>query len=277
MTVPRFNSNQVELDNVFYVLEMKKNLVSVSQLTSASNFIVFGSNNVKVYHNLKVSGTPLMEGRRMDSIYVMSAETTYINKTQKNETAYLWHARLGHVSYSKLKTIINKFMLKGLPQLDIREDMVCVGFQYGKAHQPPFKQSKFRAKQPLELVHSDVFGLVKQSSISGMRYMVTFIDDFSRYVWVFFMKQKSEKIIKLKKFKEQVKNELGKRIQCLRSDNRGEYISNEFSQYLQKYKICHQLTCLNTSQQNGVAERKNRHLADICCSMSHASNVPRRF
>ncbi|KAA0033603.1 Integrase, catalytic core [Cucumis melo var. makuwa] len=182
MIVPRSNSNQVELDNVFYVLEMKKNLVSVSQLTSASNFIVFGSNNVKVYHNLKVSGTPLMEGRRMDSIYVMSAETTYINKMQKNETADLWHARLGHVSYSKLKTIINKFMLKGLPQLDIREDMVCVGCQYGKAHQRPFKEFKFRAKQPLELVHSDVFGLVKQSSISGMRYMVTFIDDFSKYV-----------------------------------------------------------------------------------------------
>ncbi|KAA0059177.1 integrase [Cucumis melo var. makuwa] len=101
---------------------------------------------------------------------------------RKNETTDLWHARLGHVSYSKLKTIINKSMLKGLPQLDIREDMVCACCKYGKAHQLPFKESKFRAKQPLELVHSNVFGPVKQSSIGGMRYMVTFIDDFSKYV-----------------------------------------------------------------------------------------------
>ncbi|TYK03493.1 putative mitochondrial protein [Cucumis melo var. makuwa] len=129
MIVPRSNSNQVELDNVFYVPGMKKNLVSIPQLTSAINFVVFGP--------------------------------------EKS-------------SYSKLKTIINKFMLKGLPQLDIREDMVCVSCQYGKAHQLQFKESKFRAKQPLELVHSNVFGPVKQSSLGGMRYMVTLIDDFSR-------------------------------------------------------------------------------------------------
>ena len=91
-----------------------------------------------------------------------------MNKTQKNETSNLWHATLGHVSYCKLKTIINKSMLKGLPQLDIGEDKVCVGCQYGKAHQLPFKESKFRVKQQLELVHSDVFGPVKQSSISGI-------------------------------------------------------------------------------------------------------------
>ncbi|KAA0061433.1 Integrase, catalytic core [Cucumis melo var. makuwa] len=60
--------------------------------------------------------------------------------------------------------------------------MVCADCQYGKAHQLPFKESKFKAKQPLELVHLDVFGLVEQSSIGGMCYMVTFIDDFSRHV-----------------------------------------------------------------------------------------------
>ncbi|KAA0045163.1 UBN2_3 domain-containing protein [Cucumis melo var. makuwa] len=119
----------------FMCPRMKKNLVPISQLTSAGNFVVFGPKDVKVYHNLKVSGTPLMEGQMMDSIYVMLAETTYMNKTRKNETADLWHARLGH---------------------------------YGKAHQLPFKESKFRAKQLLELVHSDVFGPVKQSSIGEM-------------------------------------------------------------------------------------------------------------
>lgn len=110
-----------------------------------------------------------------------------------------------------------------------------------------------------------------------MRYMVTFIDDFSRYVWVFFMKEKSETMIKFKEFKEQVEGELGKRIQCLCTDNEGEYSSNDFSQYLQKYKIRHQLTCPNIPQQNGVAERKNRHLVEVRRSMLHANNVPGRF
>ncbi|KAE8688791.1 PLAC8 family protein [Hibiscus syriacus] len=69
----------------------------------------------------------------------------------------------------------------GLSQLDVRTDTVCAGCQYGKAYQLPYDESKFKSKEPLELVHSNVFGPVKQQSISGMRYMVTFIDDFSRF------------------------------------------------------------------------------------------------
>jgi len=83
-------------------------------------------------------------------------------------------------------------MLKGLPQLEVRTDTVCAGCQYGKAHQLSYEESKFIAKKPLELVNSDVFGPVKQAFIGGMRYMVTFINDFLRYVWVYFQKEKSK-------------------------------------------------------------------------------------
>ncbi|KAE8725434.1 Indole-3-acetic acid-amido synthetase GH3.17 [Hibiscus syriacus] len=233
--------------------------------------------DVKVYRDVKISETPTMEGRRLESIYVMSAESAYVDRTRKNETSDLWHMRLGHVSYSKLSVMVKKSMLKGLPQLDVRTDTVCAGCQYGKAHQLPYDESKFKAKEPLELVHSDVFGPVKQQSISGMRYMVTFIDDFSRYVWVFFMKEKSDTFSKFKEFRDSAEGEVGKKICCLRTDNGGEYRSNEFSQYLRECRIRHQYTCANTPQQNGVAERKNRHLAEICRSMLHAKNVSGRF
>lgn len=100
-------------------------------------------------------------------------------------------------------------MLKGLSELNIREDTICARCQYGKAHQLPFEESAFRAKQPLELVHSDVFGPIKQLSVSGLKYMVTFIDDFSRYAWVFFMKEKSETLTNFKEFKEKAESEVG--------------------------------------------------------------------
>ena len=94
----------------------------------------------------------------------------------------LWHVRLGHVSFHKLKVMMKKTILKGLPQLDVRAKIVFVGCQYGKAHQLPYEDSKFKTQAPLELVHFDVFGQVKQPSIGGMRYMLKFIDNFSRYV-----------------------------------------------------------------------------------------------
>ncbi|KAE8687090.1 Beta-galactosidase 15 [Hibiscus syriacus] len=202
--------------------------------------------DVKVYRDVKISETPTMEGRRLESIYVISAESAYVDRTRKNETSDLWHMRLGHVSYSKLSVMVKKSMLKGLPQLDVRTDMVCAGYQYGKAHQLPYDDSKFKAKEPLELVHSDVFGPVKQQSISGMRYMVTFIDDFSRYVWVFFMKEKSDTFSNFKEFRDSAEGEVGKKICYLRTDNGGEYRSNEFSQYLRGCRIRHQYTCANT-------------------------------
>jgi hypothetical protein len=277
IVTPRYNSNQVPLQDVYHVPGMKKNLLSVAQLTLSGHYVLFGPQDVKVYRDLKISETPIMEGQRLESVYVMSAESAYVDKTRKNETTDLWHMRLGHVSYSKLSIMVKKSMLKGLPQLDVRTDTVCAGCQYGKAHQLPYKESKFKAKEPLELVHSDVFGPVKQPSIGGMRYMVTFIDDFSRYVWVFFMKEKSDTFSKFKEFRESAEGEVGKKIGCLRTDNGGEYSSSEFSQYLRECQIRHQYTCANTPQQNGIAERKNRHLAEVCRSMLHAKNVPGRF
>ncbi|CAN4121548.1 unnamed protein product [Withania somnifera] len=76
--------------------------------------------------------------------------------------------------------------------------------------------------------------------------MITFIDDYSRYVWVYFLKDKSEAFEKFKEFKDMVERELGKKIKCLRIDNGGEYTSKEFTNYLKECNIRRQLTCANT-------------------------------
>ncbi|RVW57839.1 Retrovirus-related Pol polyprotein from transposon TNT 1-94 [Vitis vinifera] len=157
---------------------MKKNLLSVAQLTSSGHFVLFGPQDVKVYRDLEIMEEPVIKGRRLESIYVMSAETAYVDKTRKNKTTDLWHMRLR-----------------------------C---QYSKAHQFSYEESKWKAKGPLELIHSDVFGRVKQASLSGMKYMVTFIDDFSKYVWVYFMKEKFETFSKFKEFKEMMEAEVDK-------------------------------------------------------------------
>ncbi|GKC55148.1 TIR-NBS resistance protein [Tanacetum coccineum] len=255
---PLCNDTDVSLKDVFHVPGMKKNLMSVAQLTSSGQYVLFGPQDVKVYQNLEVHGDPVMMGQRMESVYVMSAETAYVDKARRNETADLWHMRLSHVSYFKLEEMMKKSMLKGLPNLEVRTETVCEGCQYGKAHRLPYEESKFKAKEPLELIHSDVFGHVKQPSIGENRYMVV--------LWV-----------DCREFKKSAEAEIGKDVRCLRTDNGGEYTSDEFSKYLHETKVRHQFTCANTPQQNGVFERNNRHLAEICRSMVHAKNVPGQF
>ncbi|KAL3502821.1 hypothetical protein ACH5RR_037270 [Cinchona calisaya] len=131
--LPRYNSRHVKLQHVYHVPEMKKNLLLVSQLTAFNNFVLFGPDEVKVCQNEKITGTPIMQGKRMETVYMMSTQEAYVDKARKNETADLWHARLGHVSYHKLKIMMMKSMLKGLPQLDVRDDIVCADHLRSKA------------------------------------------------------------------------------------------------------------------------------------------------
>lgn len=75
---------------------------------------MFEPDDVNVYKSLKAVNEPIMKGKRLESIYVMTVQTAYVDKTRKNETANLWHIRLGHIGYQKLKVIM-KSILKELP------------------------------------------------------------------------------------------------------------------------------------------------------------------
>ena len=107
--------------------------------------------------------------------------------------------------------------------------------------------------------------------------MVTFVNDYLRYVQVFFMKEKLEALVKFKEFNEKVENEPGRRIQCFYMDNMGKYILKEFFNFLRQCKIYRQITCPITFQQNGVAKRKNHLLVKVYQTMIHAKNVPNKF
>ncbi|KAL8159066.1 hypothetical protein V2J09_000603 [Rumex salicifolius] len=121
---------------------MKKNLVSVPQITAAGNYVVFGPDNVKVLANASIHGEVLMEGKKVRKLYVLSAGDAYVDKARQHETPDLWHARLTHVHYNRLKAMMKKAMVKGLPSLDVREGVICAGCQFGKAHKLPFTESK---------------------------------------------------------------------------------------------------------------------------------------
>ncbi|KAJ0445113.1 putative RNA-directed DNA polymerase [Helianthus annuus] len=265
------------MDQVFHVPGMKKNLFSVPQVTSTGKYGLFGPTDVKIFEKFETSSVPILQGKRNDTVYVLSAESVYVEKAKQNETADLWHARLSHVGYDRLEVMMKKELVRGLPSLEIKKEVVCAGCQYGKAHQLPYELSEHKTKELLEIIHSDVLGPIKQASNTGKRYMVSFIDDYTRYVWLDFMQEKSEVFSKFKLFKEEAERQTGKLIKCLRSDNGGEYLSNEFDRFLREHKIKRQLTCSNTLQQNGVSERKNRHFGETCRSILHDKNVPGKY
>ena len=93
-------------------------------------------------------------------------------------------------------------------------------------------------------------------------YFVTFIDDYSRRTWVFLIKNRSELFFIFQIFYNEIKNQFGISIPILRSDNGHGYLSHSFKNFMASHGIFHQTSCAYTPQQNGVAERKNRHLVE---------------
>nr|GEZ48291.1 zinc finger, CCHC-type [Tanacetum cinerariifolium] len=114
-------------------------------------------------------------------------------------------------------------------------------------------------------------------SRKGASYFLTFTDDFSRYGYFYLLKHKHEVFEEFKVFKSEVELQHGKKIKALRSDRGGEYLSQEFKDYLSKNGIVQHLTSLYTSQQNGVSERRNHTLLDMVRSMFNLTTLPLSF
>jgi transposase InsO family protein len=223
-----------------------------------------------------------------------------VEVTPKEALASLWHARFCHISPKTLTYMAAKAKVEGLPTL-IYKIPFCVACCTGKQSRAPKPSTQSsrrsdhgigslvqvpvgsgshqsgtgssRTVAPLELLHSDICGPLSKS-LSGSRYILSIIDDFSRFTWIFFLKRKSETLTKIKQFKAMIELQSPYRVQAIRSDNGGEYISHEFVRFCNDSGIARQLTQTYTPHQNGVAERKNRTLLDKARCMAFASKTP---
>jgi hypothetical protein len=128
----------------------------------------------------------------------------------------------------------------------------------------------------LELIHSDVW-ISPISSIDGSKFYVLFIDDFSRYTWLFPIHNKSNVLGMLVKFKCLVENLFTLKIKQFQRDGGGEYLTNTFTNFLSTHGILHRVTCPHTSQQNGIAKRKHRHIIETALTLLAQSHLPARY
>ena len=278
-----FNNKTLCLSDCLFVPDFKRNLVSVSCLVEHGLTVQFNSsvsiksNNAFICSGLLINGlyflTPMSYS--INAIENTDDEQFPLSKKRKvsNET-YMWHLRLGHISSSRIHGLVKSGILNSL----IFEPIpVCESCLEGKMTKRPFKAKGNRATIQLELVHTDVCGLMSVQARGGYEYFITFTDDYSRYGYVYLMRHKSEAFDKFREYKAEAEKQLGVHIKQLRSDRGGEYLSGEFNSYLAQEGIISQLSSPGTPQQNGVSERRNRTLLDMVRSMLSYSSLPESF
>lgn len=250
------NLETIKVQNVLYVPDLATNLLSVSQIKNSGCQVQFDKQGCKILNKINKQ---VAAAKIINNMYrlVTHSIPAYISASTENDS-YLWHQRMAHLNFEDL----NKLTESAGVKIVNTDKVICISCLEGKQTRLPFPSEGSRAQAKLELIHSDVCGPMVIPSLGGARYFITFIDDYTRKVFVYLIKRRSEVFQKFQEFKVLVENQLDLTIKSLRTDNGTEYLSNDFQAFLKKSGIVHQTSTPYTPQQNGLAERMNRTLLE---------------
>ena len=223
----------------------------------------------------------LYRGPSRNGLYPLGGSTLAQHHTSFSSTQFtklvsskIWHDRLGHPNSNVLHSL---FLNVHTTRSNNTELIHCTHCIQGKMIQLSFQKSVSKACKPLEVIHSDVWGLAPVTSNGGTRFYVIFVDEFTRFTWFYPIKCKSQVLACFVSFFQTMQNLLNQKIKILRTDYGGEYATLDFQSYCTAHGILHQYTCPHTSQQNGMAERKHRHIVDIALTLISQSALPLSF
>ena len=266
------------VSNVYQIPKLTHNLLSVGQLTELGFSLTFSSTGVVVQDSQtgQIVGTARKVGRLFELIFLhlpCSRLSASAVSEQSTSSLALWHSRLGHASISRVKQLVSRGLLGSVSN----KSFDCMPCQFGKQTALPFNNSVSYALSSFDLIHSDVWGPSPISTPGGSRYFVIFVDDFSRYTWIYLFKNRSELYQIYCDFTKMIETQFSKPIKVFRSDNAQEYKAYEFTSILHQFGTVPHSSCPGTSQQNGRAERKLRHILDVVRATTIAASTLSQF
>ncbi|KAI5323581.1 hypothetical protein L3X38_032653 [Prunus dulcis] len=222
---------------VMYLPGLKENMLSVGQMDEHGYYLVFGSSMCSIFYDSSLENLIMKVAMRKNRCYPLSLSTNdfIALRAGVSHSTWIWHKRMGHLHLKGLNQLKEKQMVHGVPHL---EDVsgVCEGCQFGKQHRKWFpKNQAWRASTPLELIHMDLCGPMQNESLADLQS--------------------------------------GFKVNCVRSDKRGEFTSSEFDKLCEEAGIQRQFSMAYTPQQNGVVERKNRTVVEMAKAMLYEKEL----
>lgn len=286
--VLRLRNKVITLNNVYYVHELRLNLVSVNILASAGAYSLFREYDVLFLDRGTgevLDKAPCQGG--LYSIEIMACKITAEGSVAEGsvvtaaavkggrELAVRWHNRLGHVGQGVLKRLAGGGRLRGISASDCAVD--CEDCTRAKQSAKPHFRSGERADRPADLVHMDLVGPVRVIAYTSCRYALTLVDDYSRYARVYTLSEKTEPLRYFKEYNAVVENRFGRPVLRLRVDNGTEFKNTEFEEYCSTKGITVEFVPPYSPESNGRIERYNRTIVERARAMLLASDVRDQF
>lgn len=270
------NNDSLEVNDVQFVPDITANLLSVSRIVARGHKVIFTNNGVQVFNP---SGALIATGDHKDGLFPLRQMTKNpkILSCVDNKDSNLWHRRMGHLNQASLNKL--KDGLASGIDFSHRNIEDCKTCAKGKLARLKFPKNGSRATDFLEIVHSDICGPMEIDSIGGSRYFITFIDDKTRRIFIYFLKSKSAEEVtsRFVEFVNLAERQTDKKVKILRTDNGKEYLNELFQKYLKKNGIIHQTTNVYTPQQNGLSERNNRSIVEKARCLLAEAKLDKKF
>lgn len=266
-------------ENVLYVPELSKNLISVNAITEKNGKVIFQNDKVYVEKN----GHKVLEGKKNENgLYIVNPKTKEESMFTVNikEKVAKWHRKLGHLGIESMKKLIENEMVSGL-DISKRDcdsfEIPCKICLEAKQTRFPFNNQRARATRPFQIIHVDIAGPIDPPTWDGKKYTLTVLDDFTHYTVIYLLEKKNEVKDYLKEYVAEMEAFTNARLSKMRSDNGGEFINNDLKIWCKRKGIVMDVTVPHSPQLNGKAERLNRTLFDKARSLIFDSELPKEL
>ncbi|KZV21171.1 hypothetical protein F511_24735 [Dorcoceras hygrometricum] len=276
LTIPSFCT----LHNVLHVPDFKFNLLSISKFTKDHHCSVVFYPDFCFFQDLS-TGKIMGIGKLYNGLYYLaetpqniqtdrilsSPKLTCTSFACKDIDINIWHQRFGHMSISRLQH------LPFITQNTLNSPCYICPISKQTRSMFPAKDHT-PAPRPFSLIHMDTWGPYRTPTHNGARYFLTIVDDFSRCTWVFLMHLKSDVLTVIKNFLTFVTTQFNTKVQTIRTDNALDFLNSECNNLFNSLGIIHQSSCPYTPQQNGLVERKHRHILNVARAVKFQASIP---
>ncbi|KAJ9545903.1 hypothetical protein OSB04_025610 [Centaurea solstitialis] len=264
----KVSKGKMTFDDVYYVEQLRYNLLSVSQVCD-KKFGVFFTDTVCLIlaPGFKIDESQVMlRTPRKYNVYCLDIEDAsslsslncLFSKASVSESS-LWHRRMCHMNFKNMNLLVKNNLVRGLPAKEFSSDDHCVACLKGKQHKNSHKSKEVNTiSSPLQLLHMDLFGPTNVMSIGKKSYCLVIVDDYSRFTWVYFLRTKDETSGLIKSFVTRVENKTNLRVKVIRSDNGTEFKNadlNSFceekeAEYIAASQCCSQVLWIQNQMQD---------------------------
>ena len=272
------------LHNVLHVPTFHFNLISVTKLCQDMNCSLIFSNSHCSVQGPSLS-KPILLGKLVQGLYHLVDQPHKSNQqhfrvpsnsiccmASEIEHTKLWHLRLGHAPFPVIKHLF--------PSLNVStciRTCLCNICPSARQNRSPFPHSTIKTTHAFHLLHMDVWGPYKHPTYNNCNSFLTIVDDFTRITWIFLLKTRSQVPILFEHFYSYVATQFHTHIQGVRTDNAPELSEGKIKQFYHDKGINNYKSCTYTPQQNGVVERKHKHLLETARALYFQSKLPIKF